>query len=928
MITQQMRVNAEKFIVNWRGISSERAESQTFINEFFEIFGLYRKDLAQFEKPIRKKNEQGTGFADLFWSGKLIIEAKSAGKDSEKHWENTLQQAEEYIENLLPYQIPQYILLMNFKRFQKYKVQVFGGVKRIKITFESEILIEDLASKLDEFAFFPEFATQLEDAEEKINQEAARLIANVYDAIERKGYNHADIPILLARLMFCMFAEDTGIFKPKQFEDYLRNHTKLENLGEKINLFFKILNTPNEKRTESDNILNEFPYVNGGLFEKDLTQLPTVNNALRDTLIKCCEYDWSFISPVIFGSLFQAVMHEADRRSLGAHYTSERNIMRVVRPLFLDSLHEEFEEAKSDKKLLEKFRRKLSALTFLDPACGCGNFLVVTYRELRLMDIEIIRLQNTGNYVLDVNLLNNVFLHNFYGYEIDQTSAMIAEVAMWLTEHQLNMRLENEFGKTIPTIPLKEAANIKNCNALTTDWTTGMEGKSFDYILGNPPFVGKKEQTEEQKKDLKNIFNDFRGAGILDYVTSWYVKACMYSQINLRTEISFVSTNSISQGEQVGIFWKYLKNKFDIKVNFAHQSFKWTNEAKGIAGVHCVIVGFAKFERNNKKIFIYDDIKNEPTEMYVKKINSYLVEGSDIFIEMRKKPLCRVPEMNYGSMPIDNGFLIFSDVEKNEFISKNPSTVKFFRQYTGGLEFINNYLRWCLWLKDFSPYEIRQSTEILKRINQVKEYRERSNRKETVKLSQVPTLFGEIRQPNTDYILIPKVSSENRKYIPIGIYPPQIIASGSCLIIPDSNLFTFGVLTSTMHMTWMRYVCGRLESRYQYSASVVYNNYPFPKDVSEKKKESVETAAQAILDIRKIYTEKGNTLADLYDPNSMPVDLLKAHQSLDKLVDKCYRDAPFASEPKRIEFLFELYEKYTADLFTVEKNKKVRKKKE
>jgi len=676
-ITSIMRENAENFITRWRGTTGERAESQSFINEFFEIFGLYRKDFAQFEKPIRKKNEHGTGFADLFWSGNLIIEAKSAKVDSEIQWENTLRQAEDYIENLLVIQKPQKILLMNFKRFRIYNVEyVKLATKTVKIHFVKDILIENLAEELDVFLFFSEFAYALEEAEEKINQEAAQLFANVYDNIERKGYEHEDIAIILARIMFCMFAEDTGIFKTKLFETWLKTNVTSANLGAKLNTLFDVLNTPDHLRNGLESEYRDFPYVNGGLFAKQITELPATSSEFRRTLIKCCEYDWSFISPVIFGSLFQAVMHQEDRRTLGAHYTSERNILRVVRPLFLDNLRKEFETAKQTPKQLDKFRHKLRNLTFLDPACGCGNFLVVTYRELRLLDIEIIRLQHNRNFVLDVNTLNNVLLTNFYGYEIDPTSAMIAEVAMWLTEHQMNMRLENEFGSTIPTIPLKEAANIKNCNSLTTEWTTGINGKFFDYILGNPPFVGKQFQSLEQKKDIDQIFNDVSGTGVLDYVTCWYVKSAEYQQLSKTTQSAFVSTNSISQGEQTGILWNVLFNKYHVKINFAHQTFKWSNEAAGIAAVHCVIIGFGIENYKQKYIFEYPDIKGEPNKVEAKNINGYLVEGNNITILKRTKPISNVSEMVFGNMANDGGNLILDEIEKKDIIAKYPNAEK------------------------------------------------------------------------------------------------------------------------------------------------------------------------------------------------------------------------------------------------------------
>lgn len=918
-ITSKMRENANNFTMRWRGTTSERAESQTFINEFFEIFGLHRKDYAQFEKPIRKKSEQGTGFADLFWSGKLIIEAKSSIKDSEKDWANTLRQAEEYIDNLLPYQKPQYILLINFKRFRKYSVEKQTDPKKVKTVFIKEIDLENLGKELEEFTFFPEFANQLEDAEEKINGEAARLIANVYDAIERKGYKQEDLAVFLARLMFCMFAEDTGIFEPKQFENFLKNNTTTKNLGEKLKSFFNVLNSPPNKRKEQENELLKFPYVNGGLFKDNIDKLPTLNLAFRETLIKCCEYDWSFISPVIFGSLFQAVIHEEDRRTLGAHYTSEKNIMRVARPLFLDELRQEFESVKNNRNQLDKFRKKLSELKFLDPACGCGNFLVVTYRELRLLDIEIIRLQNNKNLVLDVSILNNVQLTNFYGYEIDNTSAMIAEVAMWLTEHQMNMRLENEFGKTIPTIPLKEAANIKRCNSLNIDWTTGIEGKYFDYILGNPPFVGKAFQNKDQKDDLAQIFKKVNGAGVLDYVTAWYIKAAQYIQ-GKKIKVAFVSTNSISQGEQVGILWNELFIKYRIKIHFAHRTFSWSNEAKGNAAVHVVIIGFANFDIPGKILFEYEDIKGEPKKVFVKNINPYLVEGKDFAILSRKMPICKVPEINYGSMANDGGHLLLDDNEKKHLVNKEPLSLKFIRPFLGSQEFINGITRWCLWLDKIPPNEYSKLTLIMERINAVKKYRSKSNREATKKLADFPMLFGEIRQPNSDYLLIPGVSSENRKYIPIGYLTKETIASDLTRTISNASLYLFGILTSSMHMTWVKYVCGRLKSDFRYSNSMVYNNFPWPLNPNDKQINTIEQCATHVLEIRKQFPN--SSLGDLYHSLTMPSNLVKAHQELDRAVDLAYHPKPFESETKRIEFLFELYEKYTADLFTVEKKKK------
>ena len=918
IITTTMKDNAEAFIIRWRGTTAERAEAQTFTNEFFQIFGLDRKNLAQFEKPIQKKDDTGTGFADLFWSGKLIIESKSAHLDNPKHWDKTLQQAQEYIENLLPHQQPKFILLMNFKRIQKYSVEV-NKTNKVKITFLSEILLEKLATKLDEFVFLIDFANSLESDEEKVNQEAARRIANVYDAIERKGYNENDIAILLARILFCLFAEDTGIYQKKQFENYIKDHTTSKTLSDNLSALFDTLNTHAKNRKATLNKqLAQFPYVNGDLFNTKLHKIPPTTNALRDALLDCCAYDWSDISPVIFGSLFQAVMNDTERRTLGAHYTSERNILRVVRPLFLDELHKEFENINGNKTALEKFRTKLNGLTFLDPACGCGNFLVVTYRELRLLDIEIIRKLNKGIRLLDAGWLSNVPLENFYGYEIDSTSAMIAEVAMWLTEHQMNMRLESEFGRAVPTIPLDEAAIIKNENALHIEWKPKTNKKTFDYILGNPPFVGKQFQTGEQKKDVDKIFNGLNGSGVLDYVACWYSKAAQYMDKNPSTRTALVSTNSIAQGEQTGILWNYLYKNYKLKIQFAHQTFKWHNEAEGVAGVHCVVIGFGKENTKDKYLFEYTNIKDEPTKTKVKNINPYLVQGNDTTILKRRTPICSIPEISFGSMPNDGGHLLLSDDEKDELLEQEPEAKKWIRPLVSAHEYLNGKTRWCLWLVDIQPKELRSLSLVYKRVQAVKKHREESEREATNKLAATPYLFGEIRQPRKDYIAIPRVSSENRKYIPFAFFSKKYILSDTCLCVPNATPFHFGIITSAMHMAWVRYVCGRLESRYRYSNEIVYNNFPWTNGITKQQREAVEKAANKILKTREKYLAKGSSLADLYDTTLMPTDLQTAHKALDKAVDKCYRETPFTTEAKRIEFLFELYEKYTGGLFSEE----------
>jgi hypothetical protein len=641
-------------------------------------------------------------------------------------------------------------------------------------------------------------------------------------------------------------------------------------------------------------------------------------------------------------------MDEKARRNLGAHYTSEKNILKLIKPLFLDELWTEFEKTKNSPsgdggRKLQKLHEKLSKLRFLDPACGCGNFLIVAYRELRLLEMEIIQQQLKGQTVTDISTYFTIDVDRFYGIEYEEFPAQIAQVAMWLIDHQMNMKASETFGEYYVRLPLRKSANIQHANALRIDWQSLIEPMpwekeepKFDYIMGNPPFVGTAYQTKEQKEDIENIFSEVNSAGMLDYVTAWYIKAAQYLQLTSHTfshegtfsiesiasfvRCAFVSTNSIAQGEQVGILWNELFNKYKIKINFAHRTFKWGNEAKGNAAVHVVIIGFTNFNTFQKLIFEYEDIKGEPHEKKVKNINPYLVEGSDNFLSSISNPICNVPKMQSGSAARDGGFLILSDQEKADLIKKNPIAANFFKRFISGDDFINNITRWCIWLKDANSSEFRSIREFQERFNAVKLFREKSPRAGTKKMSAFPYLFAEERQPSHDFLVIPKVSSENRKYIPIAYLTKDFIVSDKTFVVPNTTWFHFGVLTSLMHMTWMRYTCGRLESRYSYSNTIVYNNFPWPEAPTEKQTKAVEEAAQAVLDARAQFPN--SSLADLYDPNTMPPVLVKAHQQLDKAVDLCYRPQSFPNETKRIEFLFELYDKYTAGLFVKEKSKK------
>jgi len=666
-------------------------------------------------------------------------------------------------------------------------------------------------------------------------------------------------------------------------------------------------------------------------------------------------------------------MNPKERRNLGAHYTSEKNILKLIKPLFLDELREEFEKVKSSKPKLREFHKKLSTLKFLDPACGSGNFLIITYRELRLLEIDILReLYKKGQTVIDIAHIVWIDVDQFYGIEYDEFAARIAEVAMWLIDHQMNMKISEEFGQYFVRLPLEKSARIIHGNALRIDWNTLVEASSLDistsqtniihvneplthydtinvytkgvtiskgslpvedkkwrsrntgkvdYILGNPPFVGSKLLNKSQRIEMAAVFEGVKNGKILDYVSAWYLKAAQYIQ-NTETKVAFVSTNSITQGEQVSVLWGELLKKHNAKIHFAHTTLKWSNEAKGKAAVYCVIIGFANFDIAKKKLFTYADIKGEPDELIVKNINPYLTNAKDILIVRRSKPINDVPKMAFGNMPLDGGNLLFSDEEKEQFIIKEPNSEKYFLPLISAREFLNNKKRWCLWLVDINPQELRAMPHVMERVEAVKRFRLASIAPSTQKHAATPALFRDRNRPDT-FIAVPRVSSERRKYIPMGFFDKNSIVSDTMLSIPHGTLYNFGVLTSEIHMTWVKYTCGRLKSDYRYSKDLVYNNYPWPKEASEKSKKKVEKKAQKVLDVRAEFPE--SSLADLYDPLTMPPKLVKVHQELNKAVDLCYRPQAFTNENVRIEFLFDLYNKYISPMFDAKKSKKKQK---
>ncbi|MDB9535764.1 class I SAM-dependent DNA methyltransferase [Dolichospermum planctonicum CS-1226] len=907
----EIKSRAIAFSQEWEHETSEDAEAKSFWDGFFHVFGISRRRVATFEQSVKKADNK-QGFIDLLWKGVILVEHKSRGKSLDK----AMQQAKDYFPGLKEHELPKYILVSDFQKFKLYDLDT---------NITTEFVLKDFINHVHLFGFIPGYEKRTYKEEDPVNIQAAELMGKLHDKLEAVGYQGHDLEVYLVRLLFCLFADDTGIFDKGIFWEYIDLHTKSDgsDLAMHIASIFHTLNTPQEKRlTNLDTNLAQFPYVNGKLFAEVL-QPTAFDSKMREMFLEACGFDWGKISPAIFGSMFQAVMNPTERRNLGAHYTSEKNIQKLIKPLFLDDLYLELEKVKSNRGKLQELHQKIANLYFLDPACGCGNFLIITYRELRDLEIKILQaLNKNGQQFINIQDIIKVNVDQFAGIEYDEFAVRVAEVAMWLIDHQMNIQVSHEFGQYFFRVPLTKSAKIVHGNSLRIDWETVVDKEKLSFILGNPPFVGAMIMNAQQRNDIVHVFHGEKGIGVLDYVCAWYIKAAKIIE-NSQIKVGFVSTNSISQGEQVAILWNILFNKYKIKIHFAHRTFKWSNEAKGNAAVHCVIIGFANFDIAEKYISDYEDIQGEPLTIKAKNINPYLVDGSDTIITNKSFPISNIPLMRFGSMPRDGGNLIFTETEKEEFIKIEPQAEKWIRPYTGAQEFINGYSRYCLWLVDISPKELKALPEVLKRVNKVKQFRLESKAVSTQKFVNTPTLFCQIAQPETDYLLVPRVSSERRKYIPIGFICKHIIGNDAVLLIPNATLYLFGILTSEMHITWVKYVCGRLKSDYRYSKDIVYNNYPFPENVNEKQKQKVETAAQAVLDTRAKYPD--SSLADLYDPLTMPPDLVKAHQILDKAVDLCYRPQPFVSELNRIEFLFSQYEALNAPLLKPEKKKRTKK---
>jgi hypothetical protein len=901
----EIKDRALKFSNEWAEETKERAEKDSFWNDFFDVFGISRRRVATFEEPV-KKLSGNQGFIDLFWKGTLLVEHKSKGKNLDKAFE----QATDYFPGLKEHELPKYILVSDFDRIKLFDLDEHT---------EHEFHVSELYKNVKLFGFIAGYQKRTFKEEDPVNIKAAELMGKLHDQLEAFGYEGHHLEVYLVRLLFILFADDTSIFEKDTFKEFLDQKTNEDgsNLGAAMAEFFQVLNTPKEKRyTNLDEHLNQFPYVNGRLFE-EMLPIASFNSKMRSILLEACGLDWGKISPAIFGSLFQSVMNPEERRNLGAHYTSEKNIFKLIKPLFLDELREEFEKVKSNSNKLKEFHHKLSTLKFLDPACGSGNFLIITYRELRLLEIDILReLFKKGEQVLDISSILWLDVDQFYGIEYDEFASKIAEVAMWLIDHQMNMRVSEEFGQYFARLPLKKAAKIVHADALEVDWNELVPKDQLSYIIGNPPFIGANIMKKEQRNQIVKLFENKSGGGTLDYVTGWYILASKYI-LNTNIKAAFVSTNSIVQGEQTSLLWGLLQEKYGVIIHFAHRTFKWNNEAKGNAAVYCVIVGFANYNISNKVIFDYEDIKGDAQILKTKNINAYLVDSDNVLIGKNRKPICDVPNIIKGNYYAKSKGLIIEEKDLPFLLENEPKAKQWIKELIGASEFINNKKRYCLWLVDCPPNELRSMPLVMDRINQVRLDRLKSTDKGMQHLT--PTQFRETNNPDR-CLVIPVVSSENRKYIPMGFIDKSTISTNSNLIMPDAEMYHFGMLMSEMHMSWVKYTCGRLKSDFRYSKDLVYNNYPWPKEVSEKNQKKIEEKAQKVLDVRAEFPE--SSLADLYHQLTMPPQLAKAHQELDKAVDLCYRPQAFTNENARVEFLFDLYNQYTAPLLTKKKTKK------
>lgn len=912
----QQQKAAKEFAERWKGKGYEKGESQIFWSTLLtEVFGVEHVDaFLLYEQQVHLDH---TSFIDGFIpSTKVMIEQKSLNKDlgapikqSDGTSLNPFQQAKRYASELPYSQRPRWIVTCNFREFWVYDMEQPNGEPQ-------KILLENLEKEYYRLQFLVDEGNEHLKREMEVSVKAGELVGIIYDRL--LAQYGADDPetlrclnILCVRLVFCLYAEDAGLFNSRTaFHDYLSAYPA-QKMRRALLELFAVLDTPlNERDKYLEEDLAAFPYVNGGLFSDKTIEIPQFTDDLRTLILEkaSADFDWSEISPTIFGAVFESTLNPETRRSGGMHYTSIENIHKVIDPLFLNGLKKEFaqiqeiKQAGPRKQALQAFQDKLASLTFFDPACGSGNFLTETFLSLRRLENKVIQAMFGGENILTFDILIKVNIAQFYGIEINDFACTVAKTALWIAESQTLKETSAIAGRAIDFLPLKTNAYIHEGNALRIDWSEVIAPEKLNYIMGNPPFVGYTYQSKEQKEDLAAIMKDF-GSNI-DYVAGWYMKAAQMMAQNPAIRAALVSTNSITQGEQVAAIWKPLFEQYGIHFDFAYRTFRWDSEADIKAHVHCVIIGFSITDNPApKRLYLPDGTYSQCAN-----INGYLLDAPDIFIVNRKKPLCDVPEMVKGSQPTDGGNLILSQEEKNELVYKYPQIAPFVHRYIGSDEFINNKYRYCLWLVGVNPSILRACPPVLERIEQVRQMRLSSPKAATQKWAEYPTMFTENRQPDSDYLLVPSVSSERRRYIPIGYMPKDIVTSNLAFVVPQAGLYHFGIMTSNIHNAWMRAVCGRLEMRYRYSNTIVYNNFPWPTPTDEQKAK-IEQTTQAILDARAKYPDC--SLADLYDEVTMPPELRKAHQENDRAVMAAYGFSTKMSESECVAKLFEMYQELT-----------------
>ena len=919
----EIRARAAAFAREWADATYEKGETQSFYNEFFDIFGVRRRTVARYEEHVRRLDNT-YGFIDLFWPGVLLVEQKSTGRDLSI----ARRQAGGYFDALPERDRPRYQLLCDFQMFE-----LLDREERE----ETRFALVDLPQQVEKFGFIIGVQRRAFRDHDPVNIEASELIARLHDALKASGYDGHDLELFLVRIVFCLFADDTGIFEPRDiFLQFIEERTSVDgaDLGPWLARLFQVLNTPIERRQAAlDEDLARFPHVNGELFAETL-RIPDFDAAMRQALLDASRFDWTAISPAIFGALFQAVMEPADRRAQGAHYTTEKNILKVIEPLFLDDLRAEFQnlQKRRDGRSmadLRKFRDRLGTLRLFDPACGCGNFLIIAYRELRSLEIEVLRAMasRTDATQLELEVQSVVDVDQFYGIEISEFPARIAATALWMMDHIMNNRLSLEFGKTYARIPIEKSPHIHHADALEIDWSEVLSPNECSYVFGNPPFGGAKFQSAGQRVQVRHIAALGGSGGTLDYVAAWFIRAGEYVRRTQRENssqpprIGFVATNSITQGEQVAQLWRVLLDHHRLEIAFAHRTFAWGSDARGKAHVHVVIIGLDTTEHasRDRRLFTYEDFNGEPLESRHAVVTPYLFDGGalanpHLVVREEGRPINGLSQLITGSKPIDDGLYIFDAEERLAFLDAEPDAAPFLRPFVGAREYLQGGERWILALHDASPATLAQLPRVRERIAAVRTYRRASKSKPTQKLAETPTLYHVNVLPTAPFLVLPEVSSERREYVPLGWLKPPVIPSNKLRLLPDATLTDFALLTSAMHMAWMRAVTGRMKSDYMYSVGVVYNTFPTPPGFKSENANmsALEPLAQAVLDARAAHQDA--TLAEIYDPDLMPPNLRSAHHALDRAVDRLYRRARFTSERERVEYLFALYERMQAPL--------------